>query len=137
MGKTLFATHYFELTELKDKIPLAVNYTVAVKETAEGIVFLHKIIPGIADKSYGVHVARLAGLPYAVIQKANQRLALLENKENLPKKAPKTPQFDLFAPALSEEHPIITELKKMDLDQLTPMNALQQVHNWQKDLNRT
>ncbi len=62
LGKTLFATHYFELTELKDKIPLAVNYTVAVKETAEGIVFLHKIIPGIADKSYGVHVARLAGL---------------------------------------------------------------------------
>lgn len=137
LGKTLFATHYFELTELKDKIPLAVNYTVAVKETAEGIIFLHKIIPGIADKSYGVHVARLAGLPYAVIQKANQRLALLENNDNIPKKALRTAQFDLFAPAPSVEHPIMTELKKMDLDQLTPMNALQQIHNWQKDLNRT
>ncbi|MGR3912513.1 MAG: DNA mismatch repair protein MutS [Candidatus Rhabdochlamydia sp.] len=76
-AKTLFATHYFELTELEKKIPGAVNYYVAVEESEKGIVFLHKILKGCGDKSYGIHVAKLAGLPYPVLKKAHEMLELL------------------------------------------------------------
>jgi DNA mismatch repair protein MutS len=74
-AKTLFATHYWELTELEEKIPGAVNFNVAVRESESGIVFMHKIIKGGTDKSYGIHVARLAGLPQPVIRKAQEMLA--------------------------------------------------------------
>ena len=77
-AKTLFATHYWELTELEIMLPGAVNYNVAVKETNDGIVFLHKIEKGCADKSYGIHVAKLAGLPQAVLKRAEERLKKLE-----------------------------------------------------------
>lgn len=76
--KTLFATHYFELTTLKDTLPQAANYTVAIEESATGIAFLHKIKPGSADKSYGIHVAKLAGLPLPVIRRAEEKLKELE-----------------------------------------------------------
>jgi len=77
-AKTLFATHYWELTRLSQEISRAVNYQVAVSETPEGIVFLRKIIPGGTDKSYGIHVAKLAGLPYAAIKRAEEMLKTLE-----------------------------------------------------------
>lgn len=80
-AKTLFATHYWELTELEKKIPQAANFHVAVHEKDQGIVFLRKIVPGSTNKSYGIHVARLAGLPAAVIAKAEQRLNELEKNE--------------------------------------------------------
>lgn len=82
MAKTLFATHYWELTKLEEKIPGAVNYNVAVHESAENIVFLRKIIRGGTDKSYGIHVARLAGLPSPVIVRAKEILAHLEENAN-------------------------------------------------------
>lgn len=93
--KTLFATHYFELTELENKVPGVVNFNVAVHESEKGIVFLHKIIRGGTDKSYGIHVARLAGLPAPVIQRAQQILAKLHKQ---PSKTPrlKDQQLDLF-----------------------------------------
>jgi DNA mismatch repair protein MutS len=81
-AKTLFATHYFELTKLEEKIQGAVNYSVAVNECEDQIIFLHKIIRGGTDKSYGIHVARLAGLPSASIQRAKEILVHLEENAN-------------------------------------------------------
>jgi DNA mismatch repair protein MutS len=89
-AKTLFATHYFELTELEGTIPGAVNYNVAVKETDDNIVFLHKIEKGSADRSYGIHVAKLAGLPSSVLLRATERLKKLERQHNALKKAGST-----------------------------------------------
>jgi len=81
-ARTLFATHYWELTQLEQKIPGAVNYNVAVRECSDRIVFLRKIIRGGTDKSYGIHVAKLAGLPAKVIQRAGELLAHLEEKSS-------------------------------------------------------
>ncbi len=83
-AKTLFATHYWELTEMEKQILGAVNYTVAIQETESGIVFLHKIIKGCTDKSYGIHVARLAGLPSIVLKRAQEILHKLEKKNKNP-----------------------------------------------------
>lgn len=82
MAKTLFATHYWELTKLEDKIPGAVNYTVAVHESEDSVVFLRKIIKGGTDKSYGIHVGRLAGLPVSVVNRAKEILMHLEENSN-------------------------------------------------------
>lgn len=94
-AKTLFATHYFELTQLEEQVPGAVNYNIAVQETDQGIVFLHRIIRGGADKSYGIHVAKLAGLPEAVLRKAHEMLGKLhQNSPDIPRK--KDSQLELF-----------------------------------------
>jgi DNA mismatch repair protein MutS len=82
MAKTLFATHYWELTKLEEKVPGAVNFNVAVHEAEDHIIFLRKIIKGGTDKSYGIHVARLAGLPLAVIQRSKEILGHLEENAN-------------------------------------------------------
>ena len=82
MAKTLFATHYWELTKLEEKVPGAVNYNVAVHESEDHITFLRKIIQGGTDKSYGIHVARLAGLPTPVLQRAKEILHHLEENAN-------------------------------------------------------
>ncbi|OGN74813.1 MAG: DNA mismatch repair protein MutS [Chlamydiae bacterium RIFCSPLOWO2_12_FULL_49_12] len=82
-AKTLFATHYWELTELEEKIPGAINYNVSVKETGDGILFLHKIERGAANKSYGIHVAKLAGLPPSILRRAEERLKKLEKQPAL------------------------------------------------------
>ncbi|MGR3973073.1 MAG: DNA mismatch repair protein MutS [Candidatus Rhabdochlamydia sp.] len=92
-AKTLFATHYFELTELEKTTPGAVNYFVAVKESEQGIVFLHKILKGCGDKSYGIHVAKLAGLPYPVLKKAQEMLDKLHQHPSSPSAQPKRPSF--------------------------------------------
>jgi DNA mismatch repair protein MutS len=131
-AKTLFATHYYELTELEGKVPGACNYTVAVSETGDGITFLHKIIPGKTDRSYGIHVARIAGLPQAVINRAERLLQELEkgkaNKVNLslPQPPPKAPELDLFS------SPIIDELRRFDVNNSTPMQALNKLIELQK-----
>jgi DNA mismatch repair protein MutS len=82
MAKTLFATHYWELTKLEEKVPGAVNFNVAVHESGDDILFLRKIVKGGTDKSYGIHVARLAGLPQEVIARAQQILQHLEDNSN-------------------------------------------------------
>jgi len=94
-AKTLFATHYWELTELEKQLPGAVNYNVAVQETERGIVFLRKIVKGGTDKSYGIHVARLAGLPPAVLKRAAEMLSKLEKKHPPAAKAQQLSFFDL------------------------------------------
>lgn len=129
--KTLFATHYTELTELEKHKKGIKNYRVAVHESEEGIVFLHKIIPGGADKSYGIHVAKLAGLPKEVLSKAKLVMADLEAMPQ--KKKPKEKQLTLFADDPKEEE-IIQALASLNLDELTPMQALLTIAEWKKRL---
>jgi DNA mismatch repair protein MutS len=130
--KTLFATHYHELTELASLLPRVVNRTMAVKEWEERIVFLRRVVPGSADKSYGLHVARLAGLPPGVIDRAGEILANLEAQEYDPSGKPRLArgnapdtgvpdQLTLFAPP---EQVVAGLLREVDVNQLTPLAAL-------------
>ena len=127
-AKTLFATHYHELTELEEKLEGVKNYNIAVKEKGEDIIFLRKILRGGTDESYGIHVARLAGVPKAVTQKADEILRGLERKniltgkkqEKESKKAVEG-QFDMFNYKLAE---IAHEIDKVNLNELTPIDAL-------------
>ncbi len=124
-AKTLFATHYHELTELENKLEGIKNYSIAVKEKGEDIIFLRKIVRGGTDESYGIHVARLAGVPKAVTQKADEILRSLERKNILTgKKQDKKQvegQFDLYNYKLAE---IAHEVDKINLNELTPIDAL-------------
>ena len=127
-AKTLFATHYHELTELEEKYEGIKNYSIAVKEKGEDIIFLRKIVRGGTDESYGIHVARLAGVPKPVTEKANEILKSLERKNILTgKKEEKKDkkqvegQFDLYNYKLAE---IAQEIDKINLNELTPIDAL-------------
>ncbi len=127
-AKTLFATHYHELTELENKLDGIKNYSIAVKEKGEDIIFLRKIVRGGTDESYGIHVARLAGVPKIVTQKADEILRSLERKNILTgKKQEKQDkkqvdgQFDLYNYKLAE---IAHEVDKINLNELTPIDAL-------------
>lgn len=128
--KTLFATHYFELTELAEKIPGAINYTVAISETQDGVLFLRRIIPGVADKSYGIHVARLAGMPQEVIKRAEE---LLKKFEQAPAVKVKRSQPDLFQNP--KESDLVRQISLLDLARMTPIEALLKLDQLQKQLN--
>ena len=127
-AKTLFATHYHELIELEEKQEGIKNYSIAVKEKGEDIIFLRKIVRGGTDESYGIHVAKLAGVPKDVTQRANQVLRSIErksvlNSKNIEKENKKQVegQFDMFNYKLAE---IAQELDKVNLNELTPIDAL-------------
>jgi DNA mismatch repair protein MutS len=137
--RTLFATHYHELTELADLLDGVSNLNVAVREWADDVVFLHKIVPGGTDRSYGVHVARLAGVPREVINRAKEILpklqAHLAEGLDVPDLADKAKaaaaQMSLFADAA---HRLAQEIKHLDLDNLTPMQALEMLRKFKADL---
>ncbi len=125
-AKTLFATHYHELTELEEKKEGIKNYSIAVKEKGEDIIFLRKIVKGGTDESYGIHVARLAGVPKIVTQNANNILRTLERKSVISNKKPENKnvvegQFDMFNYKIAE---VAHEIDKIDLNGLTPIEAL-------------
>jgi DNA mismatch repair protein MutS len=126
-AKTLFATHYFELTELAEQLSGVKNYHVSVKETGGGIVFLRKVEPGAADRSYGIEVAKLAGLPNEVITRAREVLVEHEFAEAQatahlsPGATPPGAQLTIFTP-LSQ--PVLDKLREIDLNRLTPLEAL-------------
>ena len=126
-AKTLFATHYHELTELESKLEGVKNYSIAVKEKGEDIIFLRKIIPGGTDESYGIHVAKLAGVPQPVVKRSNEILRSLERKSMLTgqkkqenKKQPEG-QLDFYNYKLAE---IAHEIDKINLNETTPIDAL-------------
>jgi DNA mismatch repair protein MutS len=130
-AKTLFATHYHQLNELAETLPRIKNYRVAVKEKGDSVIFLRKVVPGGTDRSYGIHVARLAGLPQPVLERAKEVLWSLEQSNHIgqPKKvAPPAPALapPLFQMALFEpkENPLLAELAALDLDDMTPREAL-------------
>ena len=121
--KTVFATHYHELTQLTERLHHARNFNVAVREVGDQVVFLHELRPGGSDRSYGIHVARLAGLPPDVIARARQILALLESGHHVAGlKPPPTP--DAGQLALFDEHPVLADLRTLDPDTMTPLEAL-------------
>lgn len=154
--KTLFATHYHELTELADHRPGIKNFNVTIKELEDSILFLRKVVPGGADRSYGIHVGKLAGLPSEIIERANEVLLCLEEEkiseesitQILKKKkgAPSVYDLPLFKPLKSEtgapvspqkvfeQHPLLKELQTVDPNSLTPLEALMKIVEWKKKL---
>ncbi|MBK7451882.1 MAG: DNA mismatch repair protein MutS [Anaerolineales bacterium] len=129
-AKTLFATHYHELTQLAELLPGVRNYNVAVSEADGSVVFLHKIIAGGADKSYGIHVAQLAGLPAPVISRANEIMAELEKSAARGVKI--NPQAAQQVALFPETNPLLDELKDIDVNSLSPIEALNKLFEWQK-----
>ncbi len=140
-AKTLFATHYHELVELAEYLPRVKNCNVAVTEEGGKVVFLRKVIPGGADKSYGIHVAQLAGLPRSVLHRAQEVLAQLEDgrHQQIPERRgrrgrapqPASPQIPLFG----QKPPVIDELLQLDLDSLSPLEALNKLYELRKKAN--
>ncbi len=129
-ARTLFATHYHELTQLGELLPGVRNYNVAVSEADGKVVFLRKIIPGAADRSYGIHVAQLASLPQPVIQRASEILIQLEASSG---KAVKIDPHAAQQMALfPETNPLLDELKDLDINTLSPIEALNKLYEWQR-----
>ncbi len=130
-AKTLFATHYHELTELAKYLPHVHNYNVAVAEEGDRVIFLHKIVPGGADRSYGIHVAQIAGIPKAVIDRANEILKELEGNADFREKQERIRQsfggvqLSFLGP---ETDPLIEEIKALDVDSLSPLEALNKLY---------
>jgi DNA mismatch repair protein MutS len=133
--KTIFATHYHELTQLTEELAHVRNFNVAVKESGDDVVFLHRLEPGGADRSYGIHVGRLAGLPAAVVARAWEVLKLLEaghHVAHLP--APRPPdasQLGLFGGG-ERPDPLLAELDRLDVNALSPLEALNRLAEWQR-----
>jgi DNA mismatch repair protein MutS len=137
--KTLFATHYHLLNDLEKSLPNVRNFRVAVKETGDRIVFLRKIVAGGTDRSYGVQVARMAGLPPEVITRAQEVLADLEKSDRAKRDTGRggvvSPssgrvQMTLFE---AEPHPVVEELKRLDLATTSPIEALNLLYRLQKE----
>jgi DNA mismatch repair protein MutS len=146
-AKTLFATHYHHLNELAERLPRVKNYRVAVKEKGDAVVFLRQIVPGGTDRSYGIHVARLAGLPGPVLERAKQILWTLEQRNHVgetdlaPRRAPATArsaanQLALFAGGPpgrdGAPDPLVVELSNLDLDRMTPLEAMSRLAELQQ-----
>ena len=129
-AKTLFATHYHELTQLAELLPGVRNYNVAVTEADGNVVFLHKIIPGGADRSYGIHVAQLAGLPRPVIQRATEIMAELEKSSGRAVRI--NPQAAQQVALFPETNPLLKELGEVDVNSLSPVEALNKLFEWQQ-----
>ena len=150
-AKTLFATHYHELTELEGKMNNVTNYCIAVKEKGDDIVFLRKIIKGGADRSYGIQVAKLAGVPDMVIDRAKEIARQLSDNDILEKvqsitvdqkesrhKPVKYDEVDLSQMSLFDtvkDEDVIKELKEIDISTLTPLDALNTLYKLQNKLN--
>jgi DNA mismatch repair protein MutS len=156
-AKTLFATHYHELIELAQVLPRVRNFNMAVREEGGKVIFMRKVLPGGADRSYGIHVAQLAGLPRPIIRRSEELLTLLEsqradmelksahrsrssngrNGAAKPNPAEERQQLDLFAPAAivtapPAEHPALAELRNLKIDEFSPLEAINKLYELQK-----
>jgi DNA mismatch repair protein MutS len=123
---TLFATHYHELTALAQRLPRLRNFRMEVREEGERVIFLHQVVEGGADRSYGIHVAELAGLPRQVVVRARQVLGDLEGQRPLER-----PEASAQL-SLPLDHPVVAELKQLDLERLSPREALEKLYAWQE-----
>ena len=130
--RTLFATHYHELTGLADLLPLVSNYNVAVAEEGDSVVFLHQIVPGGADQSYGIHVAQLAGLPRDVIQRANEILGDLERHAPTAAVEPSHLQARAADGPLPRSQPPAGRAETLDVTTMTPLEAINKLYEWQR-----
>jgi len=136
-AKTLFATHYHELVEMANFLPRVRNYNIAVSEEGGKVVFLRKIVPGGADKSYGIHVAQLAGLPKAVVHRAEEVLSELESNGDVkvmpgiqPRSRQKAPREQL--PLFGQKSPVSDEILKLDISSMTPLEAITKLYELQR-----
>ena len=137
-AKTLFATHYHELTDMEDEFPGIVNYNIAAKKRGDSITFLRKIVRGGTDDSYGIEVAKLAGIPSDVVKRAKEILDSIESAEPAPKKAAKAEQsdFDLFSGIVaSKENEVADKLREVDINTLTPIEAMNTLFQLKKMLS--
>ena len=135
-ARTLFATHYHELIEMEERLPHVRNYNLAVAEEGHEVIFLHKVKRGGADRSYGIHVARLAGIPAPVVHRAEGLLADLESGEFRPGTQPE--EVEAFQPLLmAQEPPILEELRTLDVNSLTPLEALNKLYELQKQAQQS
>jgi DNA mismatch repair protein MutS len=130
-SRTLFATHYHELTELDRYLPRVRNLNIAVAEQGDQVVFLHKVVPGGADRSYGIHVAQLAGIPRAVVNRANEILAELEDMQHQQQERVRQ-QFRSAARQLAlfstGPHPVIAALQDLQVEELSPLEAINKLY---------
>jgi len=140
--RTMFATHYHELTDLTTTLKHASNWNVAVSESNNDVVFLHRIVEGAAGRSYGIHVARIAGVPRHVTERAATILATLENDHLQADGKPRVPQRETAIQKRQQkslfqlpEDPLLDEIRKMPVDNLTPMQALQELNRLQQHLS--
>jgi DNA mismatch repair protein MutS len=139
--KTIFATHYHELTQLADSLVAVRNYNVEVREVGDQVLFLHRLQPGGADRSYGIEVGRLAGLPAAVLGRAKELLHLLEAEQIMPRSGRSrtvrtnqtNDQLGLFGVL---PHPVVEELKKVKPNNMTPIQALELLARLVDNVNR-
>ncbi|HWN20213.1 MAG TPA: DNA mismatch repair protein MutS, partial [Gemmatimonadales bacterium] len=134
--KTMFATHYHELMQLPERLQHARNYNVAVRETGDTVVFLHRLEPGGTDRSYGIHVAQLAGLPQSVVGRAREILATLESEHRMvpgppPPLARDPGQLPLFGEG-GHADPMMNELESLNVDMLTPLEALNRLADFKR-----
>lgn len=144
--RTLFATHYHELTQLEDHFPAVKNYNIIVRETKDGIVFLRKVQRGGTDRSYGIHVAKLAGIPEEVTKRAGEILNVLESEsteatEIIEGRKPKSvaakkkdESQGLLFDLKPKDHPLMEEIREIAADSLTPLEALNKIAQWKKQL---
>ena len=133
-AKTLFATHYHELTELENTLPGTVNYNIAVKTRGEDIIFLRKILPGGADRSYGIEVAKLAGLPDKVVQRAKTVLKELEEENGVQYVAARKEEDQVSLTAIGEGE-VLDALRRCQVETLTPLEAMNLIYEWKKKLS--
>ena len=145
--KAVFATHYHQLTQLEGLLPGVRNYSIAVLEEKGAITFLRTVVPGATDKSYGVHVARLAGVPEKVTKRADEILVEIEKEAAIEpgsrkraRRAPKYTQLIFFDQPASRDseaensHPVLEEIKSLDIDSLSPREALSRLAEYQKTI---
>ena len=132
-AKTLFATHYHELTALEDSLPGVKNYNIAVRTRGEEIIFLRKIIPGGADRSYGIEVAQLAGLPGQVVSRARKILQELEAEAGRPAPEPAAEEDQVSFTAMAEDE-VIDALRRCQVDTLSPLEALNLLYELKQKL---
>jgi DNA mismatch repair protein MutS len=133
-SRTFFATHYHELTIMPEFLPLVCNYNVAVSESQNDVVFLHKILEGASDKSYGIHVAQLAGMPTFVINRASDLLNQFENEDENSNHLNKIPQSNQL-PLFELSNPLLEELDELDANSISPIEALNIIHKWKKRMD--
>ncbi|MBR2021089.1 MAG: DNA mismatch repair protein MutS, partial [Clostridia bacterium] len=138
-AKTMFATHYHELTELADVCRGVSNFNIVAKKRGDDLIFLRKIVEGAADRSYGIEVAKLAGVPKSIVDRANEILKEIEEKHNVsPVKSQMPKNTSDFSGTLAldslEEDRVIDEIKKIDVNTLTPIEALTKLYELKKML---
>ncbi len=132
-AKTLFATHYHQLNQIADQISTVFNCRISVEEVGDQVVWTHKVLPGGTDRSYGIQVARMAGLPRSVLERASSVLEVLEDREPAPEVVSSTErvQMTLFE---VEDPAVVKELRELDVTRLTPIEALMKLDEWKKKL---